>query len=98
MGVLTTVTRDRVQEHIKTFLAAPAEVVVERKPRVVITIIMECLLGADKLTEDELIDLNNRIVARLRFLNQMRVHLQMLDLRIGDRVTFNPKDGRRCLG
>jgi len=48
-------------------------------------------IDIDKLTEDELIDLNNRIVARLRFLNQMRAHSQMLDFRIGDRVTFQPE-------
>lgn len=50
-------------------------------------------IDIDKLSEDELIDLNNRIVSRLRFLNQMRAHSQMLDFRIGDRVTFQP-DGR----
>jgi hypothetical protein len=50
-------------------------------------------IDIDKLSEEELIDLNNRIVARLRFLNQMRAHSQMLDFRIGDRVTFQP-DGR----
>jgi len=50
-------------------------------------------IDIDKLTEEELIDLNNRIVARLRFLNQMRAHSQMLDFKIGDRVTFQP-DGR----
>jgi len=50
-------------------------------------------IDIDKLTGEELIDLNNRIVARLRFLNQMRAHSQMLDFRIGDRVTFQP-DGR----
>ena len=48
-------------------------------------------IDIDKLNEDELIDLNNRIVARLRFLNQMRAHSQMLDFRIGDRVTFQPE-------
>ena len=47
-------------------------------------------IDIDKLTEDELVDLNNRIVARLRFLNQMRAHSQMLDFRIDDRVTFQP--------
>ena len=41
-------------------------------------------IDIDTLNEDELIDLNNRIVARLRFLNQMRAHSQMLDFRIGD--------------
>ncbi|MGH7796925.1 MAG: hypothetical protein ACREQ2_18835 [Candidatus Binatia bacterium] len=48
-------------------------------------------IDIDKLNEDELVDLNNRIVARLRFLNQMRAHSQMLDFRIGDRVTFQPE-------
>ena len=47
----------------------------------------------DKLTEAELIDLNNRIVARLRFLRQMGAHAAMLEFRIGDRVEFQP-DGR----
>lgn len=50
-------------------------------------------IDIDKLSENDLIDLNNRIVARLRFLNQMRAHSLMLDFRIGDRVTFQP-DGR----
>ena len=50
-------------------------------------------IDIDKLGEEELIDLNNRVVARLRILNQMRAHSQMLDFRIGDRVTFQP-DGR----
>jgi hypothetical protein len=48
-------------------------------------------IDIDKMSEDELIDLNNRIVARLRFLNQMRAHSQMLDFRIGDWVTFQPE-------
>lgn len=39
------------------------------------------------------IDLNNRIVARLRFLQQMRSHAEMLEFRIGERVEFQP-DGR----
>ena len=53
-------------------------------------------IDIDKLSETELIDLNHRIVARLRFLNQMRAHSQMLDFRIGDRVTFQP-EGRATL-
>jgi hypothetical protein len=47
-------------------------------------------IDIDHLTEAELIDLNNRIVERLRFLNQMRSHKQMLQFRIGDRVAFQP--------
>ncbi len=50
-------------------------------------------IDIDDLTERELIDLNNRVVERLRFLRQMRTHAQMLDFRIGDRVSFHP-DGR----
>ncbi len=45
-------------------------------------------IDIDKLTEPELIDLNHRIVARLRFLSQMRAHAEMLEFRIGDRVAF----------
>lgn len=48
-------------------------------------------IDIDKLTEAELIDLNNRIVERLRFLNQMRSHSRMLQFRIGDRVSFQPE-------
>lgn len=48
-------------------------------------------IDIDKLTEAELVDLNNRIVERLRFLHQMRAHAQMLEFKIGDRVTFEPE-------
>ena len=47
-------------------------------------------IDIDRLTEAELIDLNNRIVERLRFLHQMRSHAQMLEFSIGDRVEFQP--------
>lgn len=48
-------------------------------------------IDIDRLTEAELIDLNNRIVERLRFLHQMRAHAQMLEFKIGDRVSFEPE-------
>jgi hypothetical protein len=54
-------------------------------------------IDIDALTEAELIDLNHRIVARLRFLGQLDAHATMLDLRIGERVTFQP-DGRTAAG
>jgi hypothetical protein len=47
-------------------------------------------IDIDQLTEAELLDLNHRIVERLRFLDQMRAHMEMLDFKIGDRVTFQP--------
>ena len=49
-----------------------------------------------RLTEAELIDLNNRVVARLKFLSQMRAHARMLDFSIGERVSFQP-DGHPVL-
>jgi hypothetical protein len=42
----------------------------------------------DNLTEAELIDLNNRVVERLRFMAQARSHSRMLQFKIGDRVSF----------
>jgi ribosomal protein L21E len=50
-------------------------------------------IDIDKLTEAELIDLNRRIVERLRFLHQMKAHAKMLEFKIGDRVTFQAEGG-----
>ena len=57
---------------------------------------MKIDIDIDKFTEDELIDLNNRIVARLKFIHQFRAHSQMLEFSIGDRVSFQP-DGHPML-
>jgi hypothetical protein len=48
-------------------------------------------IDIDKLTEAQLIDLNNRVVARLKFLHEMRVHAHMLDFSIGESVCFQPE-------
>ncbi|MGC1485892.1 MAG: hypothetical protein WA789_19025 [Candidatus Acidiferrum sp.] len=50
-------------------------------------------LDIDSLSEEELVELNHKVVARLRFLHQMRSHSAMLDFCIGERVKFHP-DGR----
>jgi len=55
-------------------------------------------IDIDKLSEAELVDLNNRIVERLRFLNQKRTHEQMLKFRIGDRVTFQSEGRPEVVG
>jgi hypothetical protein len=47
-------------------------------------------VNIDQLSEEELIELNHKIVARLRFLRQVQSHAQMLDYRIGERVRFYP--------
>jgi hypothetical protein len=55
-------------------------------------------IDIDKLSEAELIDLNHRIVERLRFLSQMRAHSQMLDYKIGEHVTFHPEGRQAVVG
>ena len=47
-------------------------------------------IDIDKLSYEELIDLNNRVVERLNFLDQMQAHAQMLEFSIGERVEFAP--------
>ena len=47
-------------------------------------------IDIDQLNEEELIELNNRVVARLRMLRDMRAHMDMMSFRIGDRVLFQP--------
>jgi len=48
-------------------------------------------IDIDQLAEAELIDLNTRVVARLKFLHQMRAHAHMLNFSIGERVSFQPE-------
>lgn len=55
-------------------------------------------IDIDPLSESELIDLNHRIVARLRFLRQVDAHASMLAFRIGERVMFHPDSGQPVTG
>jgi hypothetical protein len=55
-------------------------------------------IDIDHLGEAELIDLNRRIVERLRFMRQLRAHQRMLDFSIGDRVSFEPPGRGRLFG
>src|SRR3989344_550340 len=55
-------------------------------------------IDIDRLSEAELVDLNHRVVERLRFLNQMRAHSLMLDFKIGDRVSFRPEGRAPVVG
>ncbi len=48
-------------------------------------------IDIDGLNEADLIDLNNRVVERLKFLRHVRAHSQMLEFSIGDRVSFQPE-------
>ena len=55
-------------------------------------------IDIDRLTGAELVDLNHRIVARLRFLQQARAHAEMLEFKIGDRVAFQPPGEATIIG
>ena len=48
------------------------------------------LINIDHLNENDLIDLNHKIVERLRLIRQIRSHKEMFQFKIGDRVTFHP--------
>ena len=45
-------------------------------------------INIDKLTEKELIDLNHRVVERLKFLESMRAHSEMMEFSVGENVSF----------
>lgn len=53
-------------------------------------------IDIDDLTEEELIDLNHRVVQRLRIMQEMRSHMSMLEYRIGESVEFDA-DGARVI-
>jgi hypothetical protein len=55
-------------------------------------------IDIDSFSEDELIELNHKVVARLRFLSQMRSHSAMMDFRVGERVKFRPDGSPELLG
>ncbi len=48
-------------------------------------------IDISKLSESELVELNTRIVERLRFLHQMRAHEKMMEFSVGERVSFQPQ-------
>lgn len=55
-------------------------------------------LNIDHLTEAELIELNHKIVERLRLMRQIRSHKEMFKFKIGDRVTFHPSGHELQIG
>lgn len=59
---------------------------------------MTSRIDIDHLDEAELVDLNRRVVERLRFIRQARAHQRMLDFSVGDRVSFQPPDRGRLFG
>jgi hypothetical protein len=47
-------------------------------------------IDIESMSYDELIDLNQRIIARLKFLDAMHTHKEMLQFVPGDQVSFEP--------
>ena len=52
-------------------------------------------IDIDGLTFEELLDLNQRVVARLKMLESMQAHVDMMAFNIGARVSFETQDGRQ---
>ncbi len=55
-------------------------------------------INIDNLTEEELIALNHKIVERLKFLESMHSHNEMMKFNPGEQVSFEPAGRGRQLG
>ncbi len=55
-------------------------------------------IDIDRLSEAELIDLNRRIVERLRMMHALRSHQQMMNFSVGQRVRFEPPGRAAVVG
>jgi len=55
-------------------------------------------IDIDTLTEKELIELNHKIVERLKFLESMRTHAEMMEFTIGEKVSFFPPERGEVTG
>lgn len=55
-------------------------------------------IDIDHLTEEELVELNHRIVERLKFLESMHTHHEMMQFSPGEQVSFEPPGRGRLIG
>ena len=58
---------------------------------------MHININIDNLTEDELLALNRRVIARLKLIQQHSTLNSMIKFEVGQRVSFDP-DGRMRTG
>jgi hypothetical protein len=56
------------------------------------------LIDLTGYTEEDLIELNRRVVERIRVLRQQRCALMMTEFAVGDRVSFQPECGHEIIG
>ncbi|MCO1335387.1 hypothetical protein MO867_13700 [Microbulbifer sp. OS29] len=55
-------------------------------------------IDIDQLTEDELVELNHRVVERLKFLESMHTHKEMMQFNPGEQVSFEPPGRGKQIG
>ena len=55
-------------------------------------------IDIDDLTYEQLIKLNHTIVERLKFLDSMHIHNEMMQFSPGDKVTFEPHNRGKQTG
>lgn len=55
-------------------------------------------IDINHLSEEELIELNHRIVERLKFLESMHTHNEMMQFNPGEQVSFQPPGRSRQVG
>jgi hypothetical protein len=55
-------------------------------------------IDIDKLSYDELVELNHKIVERLKFLDTMHTHKEMMRFNPGDQVCFDPPGREKQFG
>lgn len=55
-------------------------------------------LDLSALTYDELLELNHKIVERLKFLDTLHTHEEMMQFSPGDKVSFQPSGRERQVG
>jgi hypothetical protein len=55
-------------------------------------------IDIDKLSYDELAELNHKVVERLRFLDSMHHHNEMMKFNIGAKVSFDPPGRGKQVG
>lgn len=55
-------------------------------------------IDIDSMSYDELVKLNHKIVARLKFLDSMQTHKEMMQFSPGDQVCFTPPGRSKQFG
>lgn len=55
-------------------------------------------ISIDSLSYDELVELNHKIVERLKFLDSMHTHNEMMRFNLGEQVCFEPPGRERQFG